>query len=223
MKLNVELSVQLDSSKLHDDNEATMKTLKNETVRLGEQYISPLPRNLLKPLVRADNSVDYLGTVNYATNERVLMRIRELTHRKPKESIFMTVTSPGGPTGTAMSFFDHLTYVLKPNLVTIGSGDVDSSGLIIFLCGERRYVTKHTTLLLHMAGRVFDTDQRFTAPEIESMGREDRLKDDQYAELVASRSKGKLTKNKIRRMMIRNTILTPRELLRYGLADGVLE
>jgi ATP-dependent protease ClpP protease subunit len=223
MKKLAELPAELDSSLLHDDNEPTMKTLKNDEANLVEKIVSTVPRNLLKPLVRADNSVDYLGTVNYATNERVLMRVRELTQRKPKETIFMTVTSPGGPTGTAMSFFDHMAFVLKPNLVTIGSGDVDSSGLIIFLSGDRRYVTKHTTLLLHCAGRIFNTDQRFTAPEIQAMSTEDMLKDEQYAELVAARSRGKLTKQKVKNLMSKNTILTPRELLKYGLADAVLE
>src|SRR6201999_4389177 len=99
------------------------------------------------------------------------------------------ITSPGGPTGTAMSFYDTIRHVLKPNLVTIGSGDVDSSGIIIFLSGTRRYMTSRTTLLLHPAGRVFG-NQRFTTKEMEAMLAEDRMKDQQYASLIAQNSHG---------------------------------
>jgi ATP-dependent protease ClpP protease subunit len=200
-----------------------MKTNNHTEEPAQEKILSPLPANLLKPLVRADNSVDYLGAVSYAMNERVFMRIRELTFRKAKDSIFLSVTSPGGQTGTAMSFFDQIRYVLKPNLVTIGAGDVDSAGLIIFLAGEKRYITKHTTVLLHLAGRIFEADHRFTADEISCMGREDRIKDSQYAELVASRSKGKLTSKHVLKLMAQNTILNPYQMVEKGLADGVLE
>lgn len=167
-------------------------------------------------------TVEYFGTVNYATNERVLEEMRELVHTDASAPITLQVTSPGGPTGTAMSFYDTVRSVLKPNLITIGSGDVDSSGIIIFLAGDTRYVTPHTTLLLHLAGRIFGEGQRFTVAEMDAMLREDRLKDFQYASVVAERSRGRLTSDQVLSMMEKNTILTPIELVTYGLADRIL-
>lgn len=169
------------------------------------------------------NFADYLGRVNYATNERVLTKIREIYAAKPTEEIFMTVTSPGGPTGTAMSFFDHTRFVLKPNLVTIGSGDVDSSGMLIFLSGQKRYVTKHTTGLLHLAGRVFDEGTRFTASDMEAMLKEDRIKDEQYAEVVASNTNGKLTSAEVLELMKKNTVLQAEDFIGYGLAEKIID
>jgi ATP-dependent protease ClpP protease subunit len=166
---------------------------------------------------------DYLGKVNYATNERVLTKIREITSDKPKEEIFMTVTSPGGPSGTGMSFFDHIRYVLKPNLVTIGSGDVDSSGMLIFLSGYKRYVTKHTTGLLHLAGRIFEEGTRFTASDMEAMLKEDRIKDKYYAEVVAQSTDGKLTSASVLELMKKNTILTSEDFIKYGLAEQIID
>ncbi len=168
-------------------------------------------------------SVQYFGVVNYATTERVIEEITQLVTLSPQEEIYLSVTSAGGPTGTAMSFYDHMRYILKPNLVTIGSGDVDSSGIIIFLSGERRFITKNTTLLLHRAGRVFDGDKRITASELESMFREDYLKDFQYASVLAERSNGRLTPQKALNLMEKNVILTPVEMVSYGLADSILE
>jgi ATP-dependent protease ClpP protease subunit len=167
--------------------------------------------------------VEYLGSVNYATTERVLGKIKDLLEEAPEEEITMLVTSPGGPTGTAMSFYDTIHSVLRPKLTTVGSGDVDSAGIVLFLAGEKRYVTKNTTLLFHLAGRTFEGGVRFTASEIERMIREDKLKDYQYASLVADRSHGLLNYEQVLTMMERNTILTPVELVSFGLADAVLE
>jgi len=168
-------------------------------------------------------SIEYFGVVNYATTERVIEEITQLVLEDPYEEICLTVTSAGGPTGTAMSFYDHMRYVLRPPLVTIGSGDVDSSGIIIFLSGEKRYLTKNTTLLLHRAGRMFDAGKRYTASEIEAMFREDNLKDYQYASVLSERSNGRLTTERVLQLMDQNVILTPIEFVSLGLADMVLE
>jgi ATP-dependent protease ClpP protease subunit len=121
-----------------------------------------------------------------------------------------------------MSFYDTLRHIVKPNLITIGSGDVDSSGIIIFLTGDIRYVTPNTTLLLHPAGRTFDGSQRYTTLEVEAMLAEDRLKDQQYATVVAERSNGKLNTEQVLEMMRKHTILSPIDLVSYGLAHAVL-
>ncbi len=168
-------------------------------------------------------TIEYFGMVNYGTTERVIEEIRELYIESPEKEIVLTITSAGGPTGTAMSFYDHVKQVLKPKLITIGSGDVDSSGIILFMAGDKRYVTAHTTLLLHPAGRVFEGGQRFTTDELDAMLREDTLKDFQYASVVADSSNGRLTTEKVLAMMKANIILSPLELVAYGLCDGILE
>jgi ATP-dependent protease ClpP protease subunit len=177
----------------------------------------------LRKQIEAKTCLEYFGCVNYATNERVIRGIQDKMEEFPSKSIYLTVTSPGGPTGTAMSFYDQLKYVLRPNLTTIGSGDVDSSGIIIFLTGDTRYVTKHTTLFFHLAGRIFEEGRRFTAKDLDAMAREDKIKDHQYASLVAERSGGKLEVERVLNMMEKNTICLPDELVSYGLAHAVLE
>ena len=198
-----------------------LSTAKAEKVAsLGKKILKREAR-FVEPSV--ERIVEYLGTVNYATSERILGKIKQLIIESPHEEICMLVTSTGGPTGTAMSFYDSIRYVLKPKLTTIGAGDVDSSGILIFLAGDKRYVTPNTTLLLHLAGRVFDGGTRFTAPEIEAMVREDKLKDFQYASVLAERSLGHLTTEKVLHLMERNTLLTPQELVWWDFADSILE
>lgn len=170
-----------------------------------------------------ERMVEYLGMVNYATTERVLEEIRDLVREDETKEISLLVTCAGGPSGTAMGFYDAIRSVIKPKLTTIGSGDVDSSGIILFLAGDTRYVTKNTTLLFHMAGSSFEGNKRYTASEIDAILREYRLKDFQYASIVSERSSGRLTSEQVLSMMEKNTILTPPELVSYGLADAILK
>jgi ATP-dependent Clp protease, protease subunit len=184
-----------------------------------------LPRliqdTLFAPTITSARTLRYNGAVTRALSDKTLKDIERLMHKAPGEDVFLMVTSTGGPTGIAMNFFDTIRHILRAPLVTIGSGDVDSSGVIIFLTGERRYVTARTTLLLHSAGRFFGA-QRYTTTEMASMLREDRLKDEQYAGVIAERSQGALSITRVLELMERQVVLTPQELVDYNLAHGIL-
>jgi ATP-dependent protease ClpP protease subunit len=189
---------------------------------LAREKIFPALLLVAPPSVKPSRTLRYIGGVMRATNERLLAKMEKLVEAAPHEEIFLFVTSTGGPTGTAMSFYDTVQHVIKPSLTTLGSGDVDSSGIIIFLAGERRFISARTTLLFHPAGRRFGTE-RYTTREMEAMLAEDRLKDAQYAGLVALRSRGNLTSEQVLEMMERHTVLSPHDLVRYGLADSILD
>lgn len=162
----------------------------------------------------------YNGSVTRMQNEKVLKKMNSLLDQST-DPMALFITSPGGTTGTAMSFYDTVTHILQPNLITIGSGDVDSSGVIIFLTGNRRYVTARTTMLLHPAGRHFGA-QRYTAREMKAMLEEDMLKDYQYADVVAKQSRGRLSTTTVLRMMHKQTVLSPQAMVKFGLADLIL-
>lgn len=178
---------------------------------------------LPSPRANPRHVLEYFGSVNYATNERVLSSIKAHMAAEPAAPLTLIVTSPGGQSGIAMSFFDTVRTVLQPVLTTIAMGDVDSSGVIIFLSGTQRLVSAHTTLLLHPAGRCFDPSKRYTAAEIGAMAREDELKDKQYASILAKSSHGRLTEGQTLTLMECHTVLDAEDLVRLGLAHGLLE
>ncbi len=167
-------------------------------------------------------TIQWIGSVNSATLADISEKIQQLMLQDARAPIHLIVTSHGGPTGIGMSFYDSMQRLYKPILYTIGSGDVDSSGIIIFLTGEKRYITQNTTLLLHLAGRTFDTPKRFTTPELETIIKEDKLKDFQYASVIADRSDGKLTVQDALDLMAHNTVLTPSDAVELGIAHEIL-
>ena len=183
------------------------------------------PQELVAQAISLPNrsrTLRYIGGVTRVQNERILARMEKLIDRDETEAIGLFVTSPGGATGSAMSFYDTVRHILKPNLVTIGSGEVDSSGFIIFLSGGRRYISARTTGLLHSCGRVFG-NQRYTTAEMSAMLAEDTLKDQQYATVLADNSRGRLSVQDVLLMMQRNTVLSAEDFIRFGLADDILQ
>jgi ATP-dependent Clp protease, protease subunit len=173
--------------------------------------------------IQLSHLIEYFGIVNYATNERVLGTIKESLIRDPEAELTLLITSAGGPSGTAMSFYDSVRHILRPRLTTIGAGDVDSSGVLLFLSGTIRLVTPHTTMLLHPAGRHFENGKRFTAAELEATIAEDRIKDEQYAAIISGNSGGKLSIGDVLELMSAHTVLEPDQIVAYGLANDLLK
>ena len=167
-------------------------------------------------------TIEWFGGVNHDNLRLVLGKVKELLSEDALPEITLLVNSPGGATGIAMSFYDTMRSVLKPNLSTIGTGDVDSSGVIIFLSGTRRLLTRNTTLLFHLAGRTFGTEKRFSTADLEDILKEDKLKDYHYACAVSDSTEGRLTPEKVLEMMRKTTVLTAEEAVSLGIAHKVI-
>jgi ATP-dependent protease ClpP protease subunit len=174
------------------------------------------------PHVRPERTLEWLGSVTHGNLEHAVAGIKKLMAESAKDEIFLIVNSPGGATGIGMGFYDTVRSLLKPNLTTIGTGDVDSSGITIFLAGSKRYLTKNTTLLLHLGGRTFGTEKRFSTRDLENILKEDKLKDYHYACVLADATGGKHPPEKILELMARDTVLTAEEAVNMGLAHKVL-
>jgi len=187
-----------------------------------EQSLRSQSPVIARPLFLPDQTIQYFGPVNSSNNEHVLDEIKTRMHISPDKELYLIITSTGGPTGAAMGFFDTMQFILRPNLITIGSGDVDTSSMLLLLAGHKRFVTANTTVLLHLASRSFDAGRKYTASEMECMAKEDRLKDEQYARVLSDKGRN-ITTSEVLEMMEENTVLTPRELFALGLIDGILE
>ena len=171
---------------------------------------------------KIERTLEWFGGVTYQNLSQTLSGVKRLMLENPDEEIHLMVNSYGGATGIGMSFYDSVTNWLKPNLVTVGSGDVDSSGIIVFLSGTKRFLLKNTTLLFHLAGRTFDGSKRYTVEDMQAMLKEDNLKDYQYACVVSDATNGRYSPERILTMMRKNTILTAEEAVKMGLTHKVL-
>jgi ATP-dependent Clp protease protease subunit len=167
-------------------------------------------------------TIEWFGAVTHENLRNTVTKIKDLVSEDAQSEVVLLVNSPGGATGIGMSFYDTMRSVLKPHLRTVGMGDVDSSGIIVFLSGTKRSITRNTTLLFHLAGRTFGTEKRFSTADLEDILKEDRLKDYQYACVVSDATSGRLSPEKVLEMMKKNTVLTAEEAVSLGIAHHVI-
>jgi ATP-dependent Clp protease protease subunit len=172
--------------------------------------------------VNPARTIEWFGGVTHENLRSTVWKLKDLLAEDGNASVSLLVNSPGGATGIAMSFYDTIRSVLRPALTTIGTGDVDSSGVIVFLSGTRRYLTRNTTLLFHLAGRTFGTEKRFSTADLEDMLKEDKLKDYQYACAVSDATEGRLSTEKVLEMMKKTTVLTAEEAVSLGIAHKII-
>ncbi len=193
-------------------------------MKISTEKEAGVGRGSVKTGVLADpeRTLEWLGAVNYLNLENVLGKIKGLMSGASELPIYLMVNSFGGTTGVGMSFYDAVRSWLRTDLVTIGSGDVDSSGIIVLLSGNKRYITRNTTLLLHLAGRTLDQAKRFSSADLQAMVKEDMLKDYQYACILSDASGGRIGPEKILDLMSKNTLLTAEEAVNMGFAHAVL-
>ncbi len=168
-----------------------------------------------------DRTLPWVGDVNVKNFEEVSKGILNLLKENKDEVIRLILTSEGGFTDIAFSFYDLVRLVWKPKLHTIGSGSVDSSALLILLAGERRFVTPHTTLYIHQMGRHFK-DVRISTATINGLGKDLRHCEDKLAEIVAEKTGGKIEKKAFLNMMLSETVLTSADALMLGLVHEIL-
>ncbi len=192
--------------------------IKNKKQAVVVQY----PKTTASFDVDPKRTIEWMGSVDEDTYINVSSKIKTMLRRDRTLPIHLIITSPGGTTGISMGFHDLMKKIVKPKLHTIGSGDVDSAAIILFLTGEKRTLTRNTTMLLHTAGRTFNSSRRFTTTEINSMLQEDTLKDRQYASVLADASDGRLSSDQAMSLMEQGTVLDPAMAVRYGLAHEVV-
>lgn len=167
--------------------------------------------------------VYWLGGVNQDNYEKVLTRIIELHEENAKEWITLLITSPGGSRAISAAFYDLVKYVLKPRLRTVGLGEVDSCGMLVFVAGEERLVAPRTTFYFHELSRDFDEKTHLRASELREMTHEVMFTQGLQAMAVADATNGKHQPEEILRLMERETSLNAEELVKMGIAHRILD
>lgn len=168
-------------------------------------------------MVKPGRMVALVGAINAEEIKRVTKDILSLYKEDKEGEIFLTVTSEGGHTNIGFGFYDLMLGLGIP-LTTIGLGDVDSMGVIIFLAGRHRLVTPHSTMLLHELGRKFSSERRYTTREMSGMSQEDKMLDEYYRQIVCDRTGNKCDVEICDRLMNAPTVLSPLQMIELGLA-----
>ena len=191
-----------------DSSECACNCHKDRSLELGDPEV--LKRTL-----------HFIDEINDESVAQCLWGIKRLIIRNPEFPIFIVLTSPGGSSTSALSFYDTITKIWRPNIVMIGAGEIASAALILMSAGKTRLLTKGTRVFLHnplIAGEVGGGIEDHFKVILEGL----KIAKERYQAVLVETSGGKLSLKKIDRLMAENTYLSDDDCKKYGLINGII-
>ena len=164
--------------------------------------------------------VPWFGAVNTENMSKVMAELVKLNKEDRDARITLFVMTAGGSSAIGFGFYDVVRGMNLP-IDTVGSGFVDSMGVIIFLVGKHRLVTPHTSMLIHEGRRYFSEKETITRRDSLAYQEESELYKGFYEGIVEENTDGRIAPTQLEDMMLHNTVLNPDRMIELGLAHGL--
>ena len=158
------------------------------------------------------------GPINDAVSSVICAQLLFLEAENPSKDIAMYINSPGGIVTSGLAIYDTMEYI-RPEVSTVCVGQAASMGSLLLAAGAKgkRYCLPHAKVMIHQpSGGVQGqaTDIEIHAREIlETRARLNRI----YVKHTGR------TLRKIETAMDRDTFMSPKAALEFGLIDEVVE
>jgi len=145
---------------------------------------------------------------------------RNLMKKDRPKQIKMIINSPGGNVPSAFSLIDTMKGSKVP-VFTYGMGEIASCGLLTFIAGEKghRYITRNTAILSHQfSWGTIGKEHELMASVKEFTNTSARIIE-HYKRCTGQ------TEATIKKYLLppEDVWLTPKEAIKYGLADHVVD
>lgn len=163
-------------------------------------------------------SLRLVGTITEEKTEEFLEKLDALSSRPGKKILRLVINTGGGDSDCGFAIYDALKNA-DMDILTVAEGIVASAGVIIFLAGNERYVSRHSSLMMHCASiRVHDVDwNRETCDRAV-------LRLQKYDKMFISivREATGCSRRKIKKYMRKEKYFYAKEAVRNGFAHGII-
>lgn len=144
-------------------------------------------------------------------------KLIELESKDAEKDIKVFINSPGGFVTALFCLLDSMQLV-KPDIRTYCLGEASSAASILLISGTKgkRYITRHSRVLLHQVragacGHIADV--KITIEEAERLN-------DLIMDIMLERTR--IKRKELKRLIERDCWLSAKEALEYGLVDHIL-
>lgn len=95
--------------------------------------------------------VSFSAEINVATSETLIALLAQQANAGV-DHVYLMLSTPGGVVMSGMTLYNTMR-AMPFKLTTHNVGNVDSIGNAVFLAGEERYASPHSTFMFHGVGR----------------------------------------------------------------------
>jgi ATP-dependent Clp protease protease subunit len=103
--------------------------------------------------------VSFSAEISQQTTETLLAVCADLVQKQTK-TLYLMLSTPGGVVMSGLNLYNMLR-AMPFKIITHNVGSVNSIGNVIFLAGDERYASLHTTFMFHGVGFDVTTAMRF--------------------------------------------------------------
>ena len=202
---------------------------------MEESYKDPIRMNALVPMVveqtnRGERAYDIYsrllkeriifltGPVDDMVSSLICAQLLYLESENPSKDISFYINSPGGTVTAGLAIYDTIKYV-RPDISTVCFGQAASMGSLLLAAGAKgkRFGLPHSRIMIHQPSGVFQGQ----AADIDIQAREILSLRARLNEIYAEHTGQPL--KVIEKRMDRDSFLSPKEAMKFGLIDEVIE
>lgn len=160
--------------------------------------------------------------INESATLGLISSMAKLHLADPNSPITLFICSDGGSITDAFGFYDYVTDILKPKLITVALGDVASMAVILFMAGEHRFMGKRSQLRFHNFYSSI-SNRKLTAAEAIQLGNQLNYQEGQYTDIILRHAvPGKLDAEAVKGLLKNSIDVTPKLALKLGLAHRII-
>ena len=158
------------------------------------------------------------GGINEAVASLITAQLVYLESIGPKKEIWMYINSPGGQVTAGLAIYDTMQYV-RPQIFTMVVGQAASMAAILLAAGEKghRYALPNSRVMVHQPS---SGGMHGQAADIERHARDIIAVKDRLSQIFI-RHTGQ-SAAVIEEALDRDTFMTPKEALEFGIIDEVM-
>ena len=158
------------------------------------------------------------GPVDDMVSSLICAQLLYLESENPSKDISFYINSPGGTVTAGLAIYDTIKYV-RPDISTVCFGQAASMGSLLLAAGAKgkRFGLPHSRIMIHQPSGGFQGQ----AADIDIQAREILSLRARLNEIYAEHTGQAL--EVIEKRMDRDSFLSPKEAMEFGLIDGVVE
>jgi len=158
--------------------------------------------------------------VDFRLADHVIKGLHILNSMDNVNDISLILNNVGGDEYHGLAIYDAIKVCLAPVNITV-FGQVMSMGSVILQAGNKRLLSPHATMMIHMGSLSLDIDQRDINAYKKEWDRMNGIVDDIY--LTKLRTKNpRYSVNQLHDLLSTDRFMGPQEVIELGLADEVL-
>jgi ATP-dependent Clp protease protease subunit len=171
------------------------------------------------PVIAPERWVEVSGEITQGSAGKIVKSLLDLDAKPDPSPIGVRISSPGGSLFAVLAVCDVIKN-LKHEVITVGIGQIVSGGVLILSSGSKRYISKHSMVMLHQPSlAIRDWEPSFS--EFQEFGQTlTKIENQMYSVLAENTGK---TTAEIKEEFRKEKWFTAEEAIANGLADELLE